>query len=388
MRRILIAVVVLAALGLVAAAFVAPAIVESQMNKVVAHEPFVVSDAARALHKSLNMADLHSDTLLWKRDVLTRGDRGHVDVPRLREGRFALQVFSTVTKTPRGLNYDRNTGDTDQITLLAQLQLWPFATWSSLLERALFQAEKLNRSANVAPKDFMVVRTQSDLDRLLSRRAAGEPIVGGILATEGAHPLEGKIENVKRLYVAGFRMIGLHHFFDNELGGSLHGVSHGGLTDFGREAVASIETQGMIVDLAHSSPAVVDEVLALATKPVIVSHTGVRGACESPRNLSDDQMRAIAAKGGLIGIGYWDGAVCDTTPAGIVKAIRYAIGLMGVDHVALGSDYDGATEVRFDASESAVLIDAMLAAGMSEAEIRKVSGENAIAFFRARFPEK
>jgi microsomal dipeptidase-like Zn-dependent dipeptidase len=317
---------------------------------------------------------------------LTRGDRGHVDVPRLREGRFALQVFSAVTKTPRGLNYDRNTGDTDQITLLAQLQLWPFAAWSSLLERALFQAEKLNRSAKAAPKDFMVVRTQSDLDRLLSRRAAGEPVVGGLLATEGAHPLEGRIGNVKRLYDAGFRMIGLHHFFDNELGGSLHGVSHGGLTAFGREAVAAIEAQGMIVDLAHSSPAVVDEVLALATNPVIVSHTGVRGSCESPRNLSDDRMRAIAAKGGLIGIGYWDGAVCDTTPAGIVKAIRYAIALMGVEHVALGSDYDGATTVRFDASESVVLIDAMLAAGMSEDEIRKVSGENALAFFRARLP--
>ncbi|MEQ1867523.1 MAG: membrane dipeptidase, partial [Micropepsaceae bacterium] len=317
------------------------------------HAPYKVNAEAKALHARLNLADLHSDTLLWNRDVLARGTIGHVDVPRLREGRFVLQVFSAVTKSPEGQNYNKTKGDSDQIALLVKVQLWPLKTWSSLLERALYQAEKLNDAAKRDPEALLVVRTRGDLQSLLARRAKGEPVVGGLLAIEGAHALEGDLANLQKLKDAGYRMIGLTHFFDNELGGSLHGVSKGGLTPFGVQTVHALEEAGIIIDLAHASEKVVDDVVQIATKPMVVSHTGVRGACNSPRNLSDAHMRAIAAKGGLIGIGYWDGAVCDTTPAGVVKSLRYAIDLIGVDHVALGSDYDGTTTVRFDASESA-----------------------------------
>lgn len=377
------ALVVLGAGGL----WAAPAVVEGQLNRVEAHAPYAISADAKALHATLNMADLHADTLLWGRDVLQRGTRGHVDVPRLAEGRFALQVFSTVTKTPRGQNYDKNTGDTDMIAILVRANLWPVRTWDSLLERALYQAELLNKAAARDPKALVVVRNRADLAALLARRAKGERVVGGLLATEGAHPLEGDLANLKKLYDAGFRMIGLHHFFDNELGGSLHGVSKGGLSPFGIQAVRAIEEMGMIVDIAHSSEKVVDDVLAVSTRPVVVSHTGVRGACDSARNLSDAHMRAIAAKGGLIGIGFWPGAVCDSTPTGVAKSIRYAADLVGVDHVALGSDYDGSTTVRFDASESAALVQALMKAGFNEAEIRKITGDNVLAFLAAQLPE-
>lgn len=386
MRWIIGLLVVLALLA-VGAFVAAPVIVEDQLNQVEAHAPYAVSDRARALHATLDMADLHADTLLWGRDVLARGTRGHVDVPRLVEGRFALQVFSTVTKTPRGMNYDRNTGDTDSIWLLERLGLWPTKAWDSLLERALYQAERLNDAAARDPNAFVVVRTKHDLASLLARRAQGESVVGGLLATEGAHPLEGDLANLEKLYNAGFRMIGLHHFFDNELGGSLHGVSKAGLSPFGVQAVHAIEEKGMIVDVAHSSDQVVDDVLQIATRPIVVSHTGVRGACESARNLSDERMKAIAAKGGLIGIGYWAGAVCDHSPDGVAKSLRYAVDLVGVDHVALGSDYDGSTSVRFDASESAALVEAMLKAGFTEDEIRKVAGANTLAFLAAQLPD-
>jgi microsomal dipeptidase-like Zn-dependent dipeptidase len=364
----------------------APPVVEAGLNKVVAHAPYKVSAEAKALHARLDLADLHSDTLLWARDVLARGTTGHVDVPRLREGRFALQVFSAVTKSPEGQNYGRNNGDSDQIALLVKVQLWPLKTWNSLLERALYQAEKLNAAAKRDPKALMVVRTRADLTRLMARRAKGEPVVGGLLAIEGAHALEGDLANLEKLRAAGYRMIGLTHFFDNELGGSLHGESKSGLTPFGVQAVRAMEEAGIIIDLAHASEKVVDDVLQFSTKPVVVSHTGVRGACKSPRNLSDAHMKAIAAKGGLIGIGYWDGAVCDTTPAGVVKSLRYAIDLVGADHVALGSDYDGTTTVRFDASESVALTDAMLKANFTEEEVRKVAGENALRFLAAALP--
>jgi membrane dipeptidase len=364
----------------------APAVVESRLNKVEAHAPYVVGARAKALHARLNMADLHADTLLWGRDVLSRSTRGHVDVPRLVEGRFALQVFSTVTKSPEGQNYDKNTGDTDVITTLVKISMWPTRTWDSLLERALYQAERLNDAAKRDPKALLVVRTRGDLANLMARRAKGESVVGGLLATEGAHPLEGKIENLRKLHHAGFRMVRLHHFFDNELGGSLHGVSKGGLSPFGIEAVRAIEGMGMIVDVAHSSEKVVEDVLAHATRPIVVSHTGVRGACKSARNLSDEHMRAIAAKGGLIGIGYWPGAVCDSTPKGVAKSLRYAADLVGVDRVALGSDYDGSTTVRFDASESAALVQAMVDAGFTDEEIGKITGGNVLALLAALLP--
>ncbi len=377
-------VLLLASAGVLIAA---PPIVEARMNKIMPHEPYRVGAVAKALHARLDLADLHADTLLWNRDVLARGTTGHVDVPRLREGRFALQVFSAVTKSPEGQNYNRTKGDTDQIALLVKVQLWPLKTWNSLLERALYQAEKLNAAAKRDPRALTVVRTRGDVQRLMARRAKGEAVVGGLLAIEGAHALEGDLANLKRLSDAGYRMIGLTHFFDNDLGGSLHGVSKSGLTPFGVQTVLAIEEAGLIVDVAHASEKVVDDVLQLTKRPIIVSHTGVRGACNSPRNLSDAHMRAIAAKGGLIGIGYWDGAVCDTTPAGVVKSLRYAIDLVGADHVALGSDYDGTTTVRFDASESIALIDAMLKAKFTEEDIRKVAGENTLRFLAQNLPD-
>lgn len=364
-----------------------PGMIESSLNKVDPHAPYAPAAEARALHATLDMADLHADTLLWGRDVLERGTRGHVDVPRLTEGRFALQVFSTVTKTPRGMNYDRNTGDTDSITMLAMANAWPRKTWNSLAERALYQAGRLQAAAERSPDALVLVRSKSDLAGVMQKRAGGSGVVGGVLATEGAHPLEGNIDNVKRLYDSGFRMIGLHHFFDNELGGSLHGVSKGGLSPFGFQAVKAMEEMGIIIDLAHSSEQVVADVLQIATKPIVISHTGVRGTCKSPRNLSDESMKAIAAKGGLIGIGYWEGAVCDYTPTGVAKAIKYAVELVGEDHVALGSDYDGSTTVKFDASESVALVDALLKAGLTEEQVRKVTGGNTIRFLQERLPD-
>jgi membrane dipeptidase len=97
-------------------------------------------------------------------------------------------------------------------------------------------------------------------------------------------------------------------------------------------------------------------------------------------------MQDIAAAGGLVGVGYWDAAVCDVSADGIVAALRYGIDLLGEDHVALGSDFDGATTVPFDTSELAVLTQKMLEAGFTETEIRKVMGENLIRFLQENLP--
>ena len=109
--------------------------------------------------------------------------------------------------------------------------------------------------------------------------------------------------------------------------------------------VRRMEARGLLVDVAHASAATIADVLDLATHPVVASHTGVRGTCDNVRNLTDDQLRGIAATGGLIGIGFWDTATGGTDAASIARAIRYAADLVGVEHVALGSDFDGAVMV-------------------------------------------
>jgi microsomal dipeptidase-like Zn-dependent dipeptidase len=364
----------------------APRYVEQQRNAVIAHDPYPVSAAARALHDTLTVGDWHADSLLWNRDLTQRGSYGQVDLPRLVEGGVAVQVFTAVTKSPAGQNYEENSSEAfDNITPLAVGQLWPIRTWGSILERALYQAEKLHRFEKAAPDQLKIIRTRADLDAVLAAQAQGRTLVGGILGIEGAHPLEGKLENLDKIEAAGHRVIGLQHFFDNALGGSLHGQGNHGLTDFGRAVVADVAGRGMVLDVAHSSPQVAWDVLEITDIPIIVSHTGLHGHCPVKRNFTDDLMQAIAASGGVIAMGYWAEVACnEITPTGIAKMIVAAIAAVGEDHVSLGSDFDGSVETAFDTSELPALTHALLEAGVSEPQIRKVMGENMIRVLRER----
>ena len=384
MRKVLIVFGIVAMLGLAYVNWILPGQVESSMNVVLPHTPYKISDRAQALHDSLFVADLHSDSLLWKRDLTKESEIGQMDVPRLQRGNVALQVFSATTKSPAGLNYERNESDSDQITLLAIASFWPPRTWFSIYERAAYQLEKLHNLAENS--DLVVVTSRGGLEEVIQQRDNGQSAIAGIYLIEGAHPLEGDIKNLDRLYDQGLRIAGLTHFFDNELGGSLHGLSGEGLNEFGRAVVRRANELGIIIDVAHASPAMVEDVLELSNAPVILSHGGLKGICDTPRNLSDELMQRIAVNGGLVGIGYWDGAICDASPRGIVNSIRYAIDLLGSDHVALGSDYDGTVVVPFDTSELAILTQTMLDSGFAEGEIRKVMGENAERFFLENLP--
>ena len=376
------------ALALVAAAVagffaLAPAIVERGMNKVAPTALPQVTPETRALHARLAIADMHVDTLLWQRNPLTRSGRGQVDLPRLIEGNVALQIFSSVTKTPKGQNYDANPGDTDNITLLIVAQLQPPRTWDSLLQRSLWHAEKLQRAAVESKGRLRVVTTAAKLDRLLADRAAGRKVVGGMLSIEGLQDLEGRIANLDRLYAAGFRMAGLAHFFDNDVAGSMHGVAKGGLTPLGRQAVRRMESIGMVVDIAHSSHQAVGEILAMATRPVVSSHGGVQAVCKVNRNLTDDEIRGVARTGGVVGIGYWDGAICSTDPRKAAESIQHVRDLVGIDHVGLGSDFDGAVTTGFDTGQLVVITQALKDRGFSDDEVAKVMGGNVLRLLRA-----
>ncbi len=372
-------------LGIAAISFFgfAPGYVEGSMNAIDGKPLIKVSEEAKALHKTLTIVDLHSDSLMWNRDINQRADRAHMDVPRLQDGNVTLQLFSSVSKTPKGQNYDGNRADTDNITLLTIAQLQPVKTWSSLVERSLYHAARLKAAAGDAQGNLAVVTNDATFRAVLSDRASGKKTVGGMLTIEGLQNLEGKASNLDRLYDAGFRMAGLTHFFDNELGGSMHGLKKGGLTPFGRDIVARMEAKGMIVDIAHLSHTGVTEILAMATRPVVSSHGGVQATCNVNRNLTDDEIRGVAKTGGVVGIGYWDAAICDTSPRAAAKAMKHVRDLVGIDHVALGSDYDGATTVRFDTSQLVQVTQALMDEGFTEAEIRAVMGDNALRVIRA-----
>jgi microsomal dipeptidase-like Zn-dependent dipeptidase len=388
MKKFAVGFVVLLVAALVSFFTIVPVVVDARMNTVVSTSIPAVSPQAWALHRTLFVADLHADELLWGRDLLQRVDRGHVDLPRLQEGKVALQVFSVVTKTPRDMNYDKNTGETDNIALLALAQRWPGETRTSLRARATYQAERL-QDAILRAGGAITLMTSRDTLMAFAQRRGGDPMqVGALLAIEGLHALDGRLENVDVLFAHGYRMMGLTHFFDNEVAGSAHGVSHGGLTPLGRQVVQRMEQLGIIVDLAHSSTQTVQEVLAMATRPVVVSHTGVAAVCPGPRNLTDEQLRAIAANGGLIGIGYWDGAVCAPTIENIVKAILHAVQVMGVQHVGLGSDFDGTTKTPWDTRGVIVITDALLKAGMSADDVSRVMGGNTLEFLLRTLPEE
>jgi len=366
--------------------FVFGKIADGQYNRWEEHDYGQMSPQLEKLHESLFIGDWHADNLLWDRDPLARLEHGHVDIPRLIEGNIALQVFDAVIKTPRNLNYYKNSDATDNVTPLVMANRWPMKTWSSLYERAIYQSHRLHLAEERSEDRLKIIKTSGDLSKFILDRSLDADKVGGLLAIEGLHALEGDLSNLLGLYDAGFRIMGLVHFFDNEVGGSSAGMLQKGLTHFGDQVIRAMNQKDIIIDLAHASTQLIDDVLELTDRPVIVSHTGLQAIHDSPRNLSDQQALEIAKSGGLICIGYWEGAIGSTLPQDIARTIRYAVDLVGAKHVSLGSDWDGATTTYFDAANIWVLTRALKDQNMSEEDIKLVMGENMKRFLLEHLP--
>ncbi|SFN63946.1 Zn-dependent dipeptidase, dipeptidase homolog [Algoriphagus ornithinivorans] len=381
MKKILIALLALFLLYVIAISTI-PSYIENERNPVKSSGPYRVSDEAQAFYDSLDfIADLHCDALLWGRDLTERGDRGHVDFPRMREANVAFEMFTIVSKSPSGQNMQQNSAETfDNITPLTIVKGESPFNWFSLINRTLSQSSDLN---DFISKDgrTIFIQSKADLQKLITLRAEDKNTIGAMLGIEGAHALEGDLLNIDRVFEAGVRMIGPTHFFDNELGGSAHGESGDGLTEFGKAAVRRMNDLGIFVDLAHSSPAIADDVLAISTQPVIVSHTGVRAVLDSQRNLSDEQIKKIAEKGGIIGVAFFDMAVGEPELPNIIASIKHIRDLVGIEYVALGSDYDGSVAVPFDITGLPLIVEGLLKEGFTKTEIRAVMGENVKEFF-------
>lgn len=354
-----------------------PELLDKKLNRVCIPAPYAASEKAKLLYNSLDfVSDLHSDVLLWDRNINRQHQHGHQDVPRMIQANLALQAFTIVNKVPWGLNFEQNSGDSDQLTIPFILQGRPIKSWFSLPQRVVTQSQSLDAYSQDSNGKLHVVKNQQDLKRYIKLRKNDKNVTAAFLGIEGAQALEGKLSNLDLVYDAGIRMIGLTHFFDNEVGGSAHGVKQQGLTEFGRKLILAMEQKSIFVDLSHASQKLIDDTLAIATRPILISHTGVKGTCNNVRNLSDRHLQQIAATGGLVGIAMFEKATCGKTAKAIAESIMYTANLVGAKHVALGSDFDGAIEAVFDVTGLVQIVDELLALGMREEDIKLVMGEN------------
>jgi len=385
-KKILKLVAIIIVLAAIAFFYFAPEYVDKSKNTILNKN---TPAAKQSWYDSIPfIADLHCDALLWNRNLLKEHDYGHVDLPRLQKANVALQVFTVVSKTPKGINIEQNSDKTDQVALLSFVQLRPPNTWFNITKRALNQCKDLHRFANKSKGTFRVIASQKDLMQFIADRAKNKNLVAGMLGIEGAHCLNKDISNLQKFYDAGVRYIGLAHFFDNEWAGSAHGLKKGGLTDAGKQLIHKMDSLHVIIDLAHSSPQTIDDIFKITTGPVLVSHTGVQGTCNNRRNLSDAQIVEIGRRNGLIGIGLWETAVCGKDATAMAKAIKYVADKIGVNKVALGSDFDGATEAFFDITGLPLIVSALEKEGFNRSQVEMIMGGNVREFFLRNLPAK
>jgi membrane dipeptidase len=202
-----------------------------------------------------------------------------------------------------------------------------------------------------------------------------------LAAVEGGDGLEARVENLRDLYRRGLRLLQLVHFRANELGHiQTYPYSPGGLTQFGREAVHEANRLGIIIDLAHANTETIMDALKESSQPVLFSHTGVKALHDGDRYLTDDEIVAIASKGGVIGI--WPNGDSNPTMDDLVRNIDYVKKFVGIDHVGIGSDLRGMASYTSGFGEDAnfqAIAEALLAHGFSDGETGKVMGGN---FFR------
>lgn len=361
-----------------------PSYIDRSKNKVTLTGPF----PKQSWYDSIPfIADLHCDALLWNRDLTRFHEYGHVDLPRMQQANMALQVFTIVSKVPVGINIEQNPSNSDQIGLLNFAQLQTPGNWFSIKTRALRQCHDLDRLAKNSKGSFRVVTNKRELSQFIADRASNPKLTAGMLGLEGAQPLENDLGNLDVFYRAGVRYIGLAHFFDNEWAGSAHGMNKTGLTPKGIELVKKMDSLHITIDLAHSSQATISDVFKYHTGPLLVSHTGVRALCDNQRNLSDAQIDEIGKRGGLIGVGLWETAVCGKDAAATARTIQYVANRIGVDKVALGSDWDGAFEMHFDVTGAPLIVTELVKLGFDRPAIEKIMGGNIRDFFLRNLPE-
>ena len=363
-----------------------------------------ISDRASKLQFSSIVLDTHDDTtqrfFTKDYDLGRRNPEGHVDIPRMKEGGMNAIFFSVWID-------GRITG-------------------APAIQKALDQIDAIRQNVHKYSSEMVLARTADDV-----RRAHGQGKIAALMGVEGGHMIGNDIRMVRIFADLGVRYMTLTHFYNDEWAdSSTDKPVHNGLTDFGKEVVREMNRQGMLVDISHVSDKTFYDALEVSKAPLIASHSSCRALCNHPRNMTDDMIKALAAKGGVIQINYeksyidqaykdaYDketgGAVqhlsevtksCNNDEAcidremsklekqltaegklphvsweRIVDHIDHAVKLAGADHVGLGSDFDGANmpDGLEDCSKLPKITEALLRKGYSEGDVRKILGENTL----------
>jgi len=316
------------------------------------------------------LADGHSDSLLWNRDLTLRQRHGRLDFPRLAQAGVRLQCFTVVT---RGYPVVGGVG------AIAWWRRWPRAARRGPWARCLFQIESLHELCARSGGAVRAAGTSAELDGALSSGA-----IAAVLGVEGAHALEGRLERVRELRARGVAFMSLVHLTNNELGGSstlLMGDRP--LTPLGRTVLEAMELSGMALDLAHASHRTFREALAATRAPVLCSHAGAAGVTPGRRNLEDAELRAIADRGGVTGIIFARIYLGGRTLDHLVRHVLHAVRVAGEEAVAFGSDYDGLVALprgMRDVTDLPRLVDA-LARNLPGRVVEKVAWGNWRRFF-------
>lgn len=323
-----------------------------------------LSESVRVVHGTALVIDGHCDSIgeqleqgRWLGD---RSNQGHLDLPRLREGGVTGQFFACYVPTP----YQRHGAATHALERLDQL---------------LHLAESL-------PEQVLIARTAADI-----RSAKTSGRIAAIAGLEGAEALDASIGVLRQFYRLGVRNLGLAWNHRNAAcDGVAESRTNGGLTEFGVKVVEECNRLGMLIDVSHLAPAGVADVLAVSQQPILASHSNARALCDHPRNLTDAQLEAIAAAGGVVGVTFVHAFLNAQQPElatldDVIEHIEYLLARIGPDHVSIGSDFDGCTTPPelHDTTAYPLITQRLLAHGYKAEVIHKVLGGNLLRIFES-----
>lgn len=360
-------------------------------------------DLARRIHAGVLGIDTHIDTvqrvLFEGVDLSRRGDRGHVDFPRLREGGMNAPFFALWVPT--------------------------YYQGAEAVRRTLEFRDAMQRVLDAHPDQIELALNAADIERITRTGR-----IAAMLSVEGGHQIADSLGVLRMYHRLGIRSMTLSHFRNNNWAdSSTDKPAHNGLTEFGKEVVREMNRLGMIVDISHVADKTFYDALAVTTRPAIASHSSCRAISDVPRNMTDDMIRALARNGGVIGINFGEGFINPKDAEALRKAVQsigygeapaagkalddyaarqhrrmagealkvaatvedvaahidHVVKIAGIDHVGIGSDFDGITgppQGLEDVSKMPSLTAALLRKGYREADVRKVLGGNFLRVIR------
>ena len=340
-------------------------------------DDLVISDKARKIHASGMLFDGHNDLpwQIWQiggssfetMDIAKPQPKLHTDIPRLNTSGLKAQFWSVYVPA-----------ETD-------------VTGGALL-KTLGQIDLVHKMVKKYPETFELARAADDVERI-----AKQGKIASMMGVEGGHCIENSLQNLKRFYDLGVRYMTLTH--SKTLGwadSATDKPTSGGLSPFGEEVIEEMNRLGMLVDLSHVSPGTMKDALKISQAPVIFSHSSARAICDHPRNVPDDVLRLLPKNGGVVMINFYSGFIVPTeelkrdpksrgTLSDVVDHIEHVIKVAGIDHVGIGSDYDGINRTPVgleDVSRYPAITQELVNRGYDEKAIHKILGGNVLRALR------